>query len=113
MKKEAKGILDKERLKGKVKFYTIFAIPILIFSVLLIVFYPISSSNLIVTAYKYTAKQTDFGNTPIMWVKLSNNATIKVTMPNNVKLQHDRQAEIIKTNTLIGVSTYKFVRYVN
>jgi len=113
MKKEAKDKLDKEALKSKIKFYAIFAIPLLIFAALLTVFFPTSSNNLEVIAIKYTAEQTDFGNIPIMWAKLDNGATIRISMPNNVETRQGKKAEIIKTNTLIGISTYKFVRYVN
>ena len=113
MKKDFKDKLDREALKSKVKFYTIFSIPLLIICLLFTAFFPISSSNIEVTAFKYTAEQTDFGNTPIMWAKLDNKTTIRISMPNNIDLRHDAKAEVIKTNTLIGISTYKFVQYVN
>jgi hypothetical protein len=72
-----------------------------------------SSSNLEVTAVKYTAEQTEFGNMAIMWANLDNGKTIRVSMPNNVEIRQGGKAEVIQTSTLIGVSTYKFVRYVN
>ena len=113
MKKEAKEKLDKEILKSKVKFYAIFIVPILIFVSIMTVFYSMSSSNLEVTAVKYTAEQTEFGNMIIMWANLDNGTTIRVSMPNNVEIRQGGKAEVIQTSTLIGVSTYKFVRYVN
>ena len=113
MKKHIKDKLDKEAFKSKVKFYTIFAIPLLIMGLLFTAFFPISSSNIEVTAFKYTAEQTDFGNIPIMWAKLDDKTTIRVSMPSNIDLKNNARAEIIKTNTLIGGSTYKFVQYVN
>ena len=113
MKKETKDIIDKEVLKSKVRFYIIFAIPLLLIGILFTGFFPISSSSLEVTAFKYTAKQTEYGNIPIMWAKLDSGTTIKISMPNNVELKQNKKAEITKTNTIIGISTYKFVRYVN
>ena len=113
MKKEDKGVLDKELFKSKVKFYAIFAVPILIMGLLFTAFFPISSSNIEVTAFKYTAEQTDFGNIPIMWAKIDNETTIRISMPNNIDLKNNAKAEVIKTKTLIGSTTYKFVRYVN
>ena len=113
MKKEIKDKLDREAFKSKVKIYTIFAIPLLIMGVLFIAFFPISSSNIQVSAFKYTAEQTDFGNIPIMWAKLDDKTTIRISMPNNIDLKNNAKAEVIKTNTLIGSTTYKFVQYVN
>ena len=111
--KECWMFLDKEIFKSKVKFYAIFIVPILIFVSILTVFYPISSSNLEVTAVKYTAEQTEFGNLTIMWANLDNGKTIRVSMTNNVELRPGGKAEVIQANTLIGISTDKFVRYVN
>ena len=113
MKKEVKNKLDKEALKSKIKFYVIFGVPLLVIVALFVGLFPISNTNLEVTAIKFTAEQTDFGNIPIMWAKLEDGTNIKISMPNNVETLQGKKAEIIKTNTLIGVSTYKFVRYVN
>ena len=113
MKKEVKDKLDKEVLKSKVKFYVIFGIPLLVIVLLFVALFPISNTNIEVTATKITAEQTDFGNIPIMWAALDDGTNIKVSMPSNVETLNGKRVEVIKTNTLIGVSTYKFVRYVN
>jgi len=113
MNKEAREKLNRLILKNRIKFYAAILIPLILILGLFGAFFPVSSSNIEVKVIKYTARLTDFGNKPIMWAKLDNGKTIKITMPINSQLKQGASAEIIISKTLVGVPTYKFVRYVN
>jgi len=111
MKQDKKDKLDQALLKDKVKFYLIFIIPTIIFAALLITSYPVSTSNVIGTASKYSSSQDDDGIHPIIWVDIGNN-NVRVSLPKNIKYIHGAEVELVENKTLIGIYNYSFLRYV-
>ncbi len=94
MKQDIKDKLDKEVLKNKIKFFSIFAVPTLIIVFSFIALFPISSTNIEGSAFKLTAQQTDNGNIPIMLVKIQNNEIIKASLPVKLEYMQGKKVEL-------------------
>ncbi len=112
MDKNRKLLLESEIRKQKLKYIGSVVLAIIVVSALLVSFFPVSSQSILGTTKKLTAELSDVGNLPIAFVEIESGHIVKARHPVTLKYLNDKEVELLKTNTLIGVAKYRVIRYV-
>jgi hypothetical protein len=114
MRKELKDKLDLEykRSKRKKLYVTIMVgAGFLGFVLILVPFFPSSTSNIQGVAVKLTAVQTDEGSFPKMIVRLDSNITVRASMPRKLEFIKGARVNILKMKSIMGINSYKVLGY--
>ena len=115
MRVDLKEKLDKAEKIARIKSYVPASLVILFFLGLMAIFvpnYPINNAQIEGRVYKLSAKPMNEGNVPIMLVEIENGEIVKASMPMTMEYRRGAKVELSKTDTLIGVSTFQVIRYI-
>jgi hypothetical protein len=74
-------------------------------------YFPSTSTTLKGTAVRLNATQTDEGNMPIMVVRLDNGTIVNASMTKNMQFRRGANVELLHKESITGVNSYAVIKY--